>query len=91
MAGGLFALLEDECQVPKGSDVDLRDKLFKSAGKDHPALKRVPKPDLGFVVRHYAGEVRYDMAGFLRKNKDRCPEDLLVLLRHSDREFVKVR
>eukprot|EP00966_Prymnesium_polylepis_P023923 550904-Prymnesium_polylepis.1 len=90
MPGGLFALLEDECQVPKGSDVDLREKFFKAAGKSHPSLKRVPRPDLGFVIRHYAGEVRYDMAGFLSKNKDRLAEDLLVLLRRSSREFVKV-
>ena len=40
---------------------------------------------LGFVVRHYAGEVSYDGDGFVDKNKDRCPEDLLVLLRNSSR------
>ena len=43
---------------------------------------------LGFVVRHYAGEVSYDGGGFVDKNKDRCPEDLLVLLRNSSSSFV---
>ncbi len=87
---GLFALLEEECVVPKGSDKGLADKLFDAAGRKHPCIRRPPKVKLGFALKHYAGEVVYDMAGFLPKNKDPFPEDLLVLLRNSSREFVSV-
>ena len=36
-----------------------------------------------------AGEVVYDAEGFLAKNKDRCPEDVLALLRQSSVPFVQ--
>ena len=76
--------------MPKGSDKGLADKLFDAAGRKHPCIRRPPKVKLGFALKHYAGEVVYDMAGFLPKNKDPFPEDLLVLLRNSSREFVSV-
>ena len=59
--------------MPKGSDAGLVSKLFDAAGKKHANLRRAPKVKLGFVVRHYAGEVTYDGGGFVDKNKDRCP------------------
>lgn len=59
--------------MPKGSDAGLVSKFFDAAGKKHANLRRAPKVKLGFVVRHYAGEVTYDGGGFVDKNKDRCP------------------
>jgi len=52
-------------------------------------IRRTRGAPLGFALRHYAGEVRYDAAGFLSSNKERCPEDLSVLLRRSSREMVR--
>ena len=59
--------------MPKGSDAGLVSKFFDAAGKKHANLRRAPKVKLGFVVRHYAGEVTYDGGGFVDKNKDSCP------------------
>ena len=88
---GLFAQLEDECQVPKGSDAGLHGKVHQHF-KDHPSFARPPPsaPRLAFSLRHYAAEVTYDVSGFLEKNKDRCPEDLLVLLRTSRVGLLRV-
>ena len=43
---GLLYLIEEECQVPKGSDTGLLDKLFELAGPKHPSLRRPPKAHL---------------------------------------------
>ena len=68
---GLFSLLDEEIIVPQGSDVSLLQKLeanhkksevFSIATKHH-------KPNL-FVVKHFAGDVCYNIAGFVEKNKD---------------------
>ena len=48
------------------------------------------------MLCHFAGEVRYEVAGFLSKNKDPLHEDLLLAVRESSlplmrRLFVQVR
>eukprot|EP00900_Chrysochromulina_parva_P017668 jgi/Chrpa1/25902/Chrysochromulina_OHIO_Genome00011899-RA len=88
---GVFALIEEQCTVPKGSDAGLHINLTKY-GKGHAAFRPNPKGSahLAFTLAHYAAEVTYDTDGFLEKNRDRCPEDLLVLLRTSRTELLRV-
>mgnify|MGYP006141221205 CR=1 FL=1 len=90
-SGGVFGLVEEQCQVPKGSDSGLHIKLHQTF-EGHVAMKKNPPraARLAFTLAHYAGHVTYDAAGFLEKNKDRCPEDLLVLLRTSRTALVRV-
>ena len=83
---GMFALLNEECVFPKGTDETFTLKLFKEH-KDNSRLTRptttsIPQ-DGGFTVAHYAGRVTYTSEGFLLKNKDPLSEDLQVLLRAS--------
>jgi hypothetical protein len=41
-----------------------------------------------FNVKHYAGDVLYDVHGFVVKNRDRLHDDLRDLLRSSGNAFV---
>ena len=60
---GVISMLDEECVVPKGTDLTLAQKLNdKHLGK-HPAFEK-PKPPKGkqaeahFALKHYAGIVR---------------------------------
>ena len=68
-------------QVPRGSDEGLHTKVQTAYGKvPHPAYKKYPKMPLGFILVHYAGEVVYDMASFLEKNKVKPPPNPALTL-----------
>jgi myosin heavy subunit len=71
---GIFAMLEEECIVPKATDQTYLAKLHKqhannkSYGK--PTAKQ-SKTGMGdFILKHYAGAVGYSVAHWLEKNKD---------------------
>ena len=72
---GLFALLDEECRLPQGSDEHF---LSKALELDAKAVRR---PDLSiqrgsregklsFTVEHYAGPVDYFVENFLAKNRE---------------------
>ena len=69
--GGLLAMLDDECRLPRGSDANYAARILKSL-KAYPRLQASKKQvvDGVFEVRHYAGPVPYEAKGFLEKNKD---------------------
>lgn len=57
----------------------LRDRAARTAvgkGKGHQ-FERIN----GFSFRHYAGEVVYNVSGFLKKNTDKAHNDTIVFLR----------
>merc|ERR1719290_231196 len=73
--GGILAMLEEECIVPKATDTTYLNKLNKThAGKSDSYKKPTPKETKqgggDFILHHYAGSVGYSVAGWLEKNKD---------------------
>ena len=85
-------MIDEEINVPKGSDESLLSKIFQKH-QSHRSLQRakakVHKNVLEcFVVVHYAGEVAYNVTGFLEKNKDSLSPDLEELGRSSSITFV---
>ena len=68
---GIFPMLDEECYVPKGSDMGLMEKLAETHRKnDAFDYKRKKGVESVFTVNHYAGGVCYDVTGFLDKNRD---------------------
>ena len=43
-----------------------------------------------FCVKHFAGEVTYDVTGFLDKNRDTLTEDLVDMLRSSEHSYLQL-
>ncbi|XP_064596835.1 myosin-IIIa-like [Liolophura sinensis] len=79
---GLFSLLDEECKFPKSTDSTLVDKLNKNLTKS-AYYKKSKHRDLAFTIQHYAGQVRYEAAGFLEKNRDTLSLNLIDILQRS--------
>nr|XP_058917905.1 unconventional myosin-X isoform X2 [Kogia breviceps] len=84
---GLLALINEESHFPQATDGTLLEKLHSQHANNHFYVKpRVAVNNFG--VKHYAGEVQYDVRGILEKNRDTFRDDLLNLLRESRFDFI---
>ncbi|XP_077860758.1 unconventional myosin-X isoform X2 [Macaca mulatta] len=84
---GLLALINEESHFPQATDSTLLEKLHSQHANNHFYVKpRVAVNNFG--VKHYAGEVQYDVRGILEKNRDTFRDDLLNLLRESRFDFI---
>ena len=91
---GVMSLLEEECMMPKASDMTYKDKLYnqhvgktKSFGKPNLAIKR--KFEAHFEVHHYAGTVGYNVTDWLLKNKDPLNNSVVMLYKNSSVKVMK--
>jgi len=83
---GVFAMIDEELNVPKGSDETFLKKVLAKHGK-HPNFA-APKPKdfnahLVFIVVHYAGAVPYNVTSFLEKNRDALNDDIVECVNSS--------
>lgn len=94
-ATGVFSMVDEEINVPRGTDEGFLQKLLnKYADGKHPNLLRPNVKDVkdflkNFGIVHYAGPVFYNVANFLEKNKDQLHVDIVSLLRDSTSMFLK--
>uniref|UniRef100_A0A8C4IPC2 non-specific serine/threonine protein kinase n=1 Tax=Dicentrarchus labrax TaxID=13489 RepID=A0A8C4IPC2_DICLA len=73
---GLLSLMDEESRFPQATDQTLVDKF-----EDNLRCKYfwIPKRvELCFGIQHYAGKVMYNVDGFLEKNRDTLPADIVV-------------
>jgi len=85
---GVFAILDEECVVPQGSDQGFCNKLIKQH-KGHRRFDEIKTKPTWFVIKHFAGPVNYCTDSFLDKNKDQLSNDLIECLGNSSSEFIK--
>jgi hypothetical protein len=87
---GILPMLDEECVVPKGSDMSLLQKMTET----HRKCAFFEKPrkrgqESTFVVNHYAGGVAYSVEGFLDKNRDTLQPDIQSFMAGSKNALVK--
>ena len=92
-------MLDDECRLPKGSDRNWANRLYKQyipdSGQTESQNSRflaspVQKSRAIFCVRHFAGVVQYTAeTGFLEKNKDEIPLMAQNLFETAPSDLVK--
>ncbi|XP_067891481.1 myosin-IIIb isoform X2 [Heterodontus francisci] len=84
---GLLSLLDEESRFPKASDQTLVDKFEDNLRTNY--FWRPKGVELCFGIKHYAGKVFYDPSGFLEKNRDTLPADIVVVLRTSENKLLQ--
>ncbi len=85
---GIFAYLDEEVAVPKGSDEKFVSKINQifdeNANTKSVFYVRNNKSNVAFTIRHFAGDVHYEATNFLEKNRDAIAESLMNLLNTSN-------
>ncbi|PBJ78521.1 myosin heavy chain MYA2-related [Trypanosoma cruzi cruzi] len=90
---GIFALLNEECTLGKGSELAFLEKLDQAhTGKNSFFEKKKVSRDT-FIIHHYAASVTYDVNGWLEKNRDTLKDGVKRMMRNSQdpliREFLE--
>lgn len=95
---GILAIMDDACKMTaeKVTDEMLLEAMDKNLKGHKHYMSRQIKPSeknlrhkVDFKVTHYAGEVIYDIEGFLDKNKDTLFQDFKRLLYHSEDNNIR--
>ncbi|XP_068190695.1 unconventional myosin-Vb isoform X2 [Antennarius striatus] len=84
---GVLDLLDEECKVPKGTDQNWAQKLYKQ----HLSSAHFQKPrmsNVSFIIVHFADKVEYQCDGFLEKNRDTVYEEQINILKASQFQLV---
>lgn len=88
---GIFSMLDDECFLPKGTDLKLSSRMHAALEKN-PRYSSTPSQRIvnEFSIAHYAGLVTYSMNSFVEKNKDEVPKGAAGILLKSRVELLRV-
>ncbi|XP_077944659.1 unconventional myosin-Vb isoform X1 [Gasterosteus aculeatus] len=84
---GILDLLDEECKVPKGTDENWAQKLYKQ----HSVSAHFQKPrmsNVSFIIVHFADKVEYQSEGFLEKNRDTVYGEQINILKASEFQLV---
>ncbi|KAG7464001.1 hypothetical protein MATL_G00182640 [Megalops atlanticus] len=84
---GLLSLLDEESRFPQATDQTLVDKFDDNLRCKY--FWRPKRVELCFGIQHYAGKVLYNVDGFLEKNRDTLPADIVVVLRTSENRLLQ--
>ncbi len=79
---GLIWILDDECNFPGGTDASFLGKVFKFHESNMALFKPMAKR-ASFGVKHYAGNVVYEVDGFLDKNRETIRSELSELMQST--------
>lgn len=85
---GVFAALNDACATAH-ADPTAADGTFVQRLNALSANKHFEPRQNQFLIKHYAGDVMYTVAGMTEKNKDQLLKDLLELVGASQNPFIR--
>lgn len=86
---GIMSILDDTCATmsakSEGADEDFHRKMESQVGMN-PHYQKVSS---GFTIKHYAGNVLYDIDGFCEKNRDVLFVDIIEVMQSSSSAFIR--
>ncbi|XP_051906493.1 unconventional myosin-Vb isoform X3 [Hippocampus zosterae] len=84
---GVLDLLDEECKVPKGTDQNWAQKLYRQHASS-PHFQKPRMSNSAFIIVHFADKVAYECAGFLEKNRDTVNDEQINILKASKLQLV---
>ncbi|XP_055518848.1 unconventional myosin-IXAa isoform X6 [Leucoraja erinacea] len=83
----LLHLLDEECNFPQATNQTLLDK-FKRQHEGNNYIEFPAVMEQAFIIKHYAGKVKYQVKDFREKNTDHMRPDIVALLKGSKNAFI---
>ncbi|XP_018595080.2 unconventional myosin-Vc isoform X2 [Scleropages formosus] len=80
---GILDLLDEECLFPQGTDQNWLQKLYNNYLDKNALFEKPRMSNQAFLIQHFADKVEYQCKGFLEKNRDILPEELVEIMRVS--------
>jgi myosin heavy subunit len=84
----IFSLLDSQAFIKNTNDKKLRDTIYSTLSDNKSLILNKKNPD-SLVIHHYAGEVEYQIKGFIEKNDDQLNNDILDALEFSKNKLIK--
>ena len=84
---GVFHLLDDESNFPKATDISFLEKCHYNHALNE-LYSRPRMNSMEFGIKHYAGQVWYNVEGFLDKNRDTLRYDVMSLMISSKEKMI---
>lgn len=72
----IFINLDEECMLPKGSDINLIQKLNIINSNNYLYKSQKISSNSIFSIEHYAGKIDYKIENFLKKNMDKINQEI---------------
>jgi myosin heavy subunit len=72
----IFINLDEECMLPKGSDLNLIQKLNIINSNNYFYKSHKINYNNTFSIEHYAGKIDYKIENFLKKNMDKINQEI---------------
>ncbi|KAJ1522409.1 hypothetical protein ONE63_002697 [Megalurothrips usitatus] len=85
---GLLCVLDDQCNFPGATNETLLQK-FNTVHKESSFYEVPQKWEAAFIIRHYAGKVKYQVSEMREKNLDLMRQDIVGVLKNSSMAFVR--
>lgn len=83
---GIIALLNAQCIIMNGSDKKFLSTISTLSDSRLAFNSRILN---SFTVHHYAGDISYDVSGFVERNKDVFMPECREMLAESEKPFVR--
>lgn len=85
---GLLCILDDQCNLSGATNQSMLTS-FANQHRNHPLFEMPPCFKDAFIIKHYAGKVKYQITDFREKNSDLMRPDIVGVLKSSSLTFVR--
>lgn len=85
---GLLCILDDQCNLSGATNQSMLTS-FANQHRNHPLFEMPPCFKDAFIIKHYAGKVKYQITDFREKNSDLMRPDIVGVLKSSGLTFVR--